>query len=70
METNFLRIALNDTYLQGASTKFLIGRYGIDASALVTQVEKLIGKKLNIREEDLKQARIDKYFNEKQQEAL
>ena len=45
-------------------------RYRIDALALIAQVENLIGKKLNIHEEDLKQARIDKYFNEKQQEAL
>ncbi len=70
LETRLIKIALDDTYLQGASTKFLMSHYGIDAFALITQVEKLIGKQLNLREEDLKQARIDKYFNEKQQEAL
>jgi transketolase len=64
------KIALNDTYLQGASPKFLMRRYGIDALALVAQVEKLIGQKLDISVEDLAQARIDTYFNETQQEAL
>ena len=70
LDTRLMKIALDDTYLQGASTKFLMRRYTIDALALITQVEKLIGKKLNVSEEDLRQARIDKYFNEKQQEAL
>lgn len=70
LETRLIKIGLDDTYLQGASTKFLMGRYSIDAVALITQVEKLIGKQLNLREEDLKQARINKYVDEKQQEAL
>ena len=70
LETHLKKIALDDTYLQGSSAKFLMKHYRIDALALIAQVENLIGKKLNIHEEDLKQARIDKYFNEKQQEAL
>ncbi len=64
------KVALNDTYLQGASAKFLMSRYRIDALALVEQVEELIGRKLFIFDKDLTYARIDTYFNEKQQEAL
>jgi len=64
------KIALNDTYLQGASTKFLMSRYKIDALSVIAQVEELIGKKLDIFDKDLSLARIDTYFNEKQQEAL
>ena len=64
------KIALDDTYLQGASPKFLMRRYEIDALALVAKVEDAIGHKLDITEDDLSAARVDKYFNEKQQEAL
>ncbi|MHA1158621.1 MAG: transketolase family protein [Alphaproteobacteria bacterium] len=65
-----LKVALGDTYLQGASKAFLMSRYGIDASALVAAVEKLLGQDLAISEGDLAAARADGYVNEKQQEAL
>ena len=64
------KIALTDTYLHGASTKFLMKSYNIDANALIAKVEELIGRKLYISDKDLTSARIDAYFNEKQQEAL
>ena len=63
-------VALNDVYLQGASPKFLMRRYGIDGMALVAAIEDLVGQNLQIDEDDLATARIDTYFNEKQQEAL
>lgn len=65
-----IRVGLNDTYLQGASPKFLMKRYGIDATALVSAVETLLGKSLAVAESDLSSARVDTYFNDKQQEAL
>ena len=68
--TKLVKIALNDTYLQGASRAFLMKRYGIDANALVGAIETLIDEKLNISEADLATGRTDSYFNDKQQEAL
>lgn len=65
-----IRVGLDDTYLQGASPKFLMRRYKIDALALIEAVEKLVDRDLNIAEEDLAASRADTYFNEKQQEAL
>ena len=65
-----VKVALNDTYLQGASRAFLMKRYGIDANALVAAIETLVDEKLNISEADLATARTDSYFNDKQQEAL
>lgn len=68
--TKLVKVALNDTYLQGASRAFLMKRYGIDANALVSAIETLVDEKLNISEADLATARTDSYFNDKQQEAL
>lgn len=65
-----IRVALNDTYLQGASAEFLKRTYAIDAMSLVRAFENLLGRDLGISEMDLAAARIDTYFNEKQQEAL
>ena len=65
-----IRVALSDTYLQGASPRFLMARYGIDATALVRAVEDLVGRALDIGEDGLSTARSGTYFFEKQQEAL
>lgn len=70
IETRLVKVALNDTYLQGASPKFLMKRYGIDAGALVGAIEGLLDRKLDISDKNVSTARVDGYFNEKQQEAL
>lgn len=70
INTRLVQVALDDTYMQGASPKFLMHRYGIDAAALTKAVEKLVGQSFNIAESDYAAARVDTYINEKQQEAL
>ncbi|MDE0111917.1 MAG: transketolase, partial [Albidovulum sp.] len=65
-----ISVALSDSYLQGASPKYLMARYGIDANALVRAVEELAGRDLDIGEDELGAARTGTYFFEKQQEAL
>lgn len=70
LNVRLIKVALNDTYMQGASPKFLMRRYGIDTLALVGAVEELIGKPLAISESDLAEARVDTYINDNQQEAL
>lgn len=51
------RIGIKDTYAHGASQKYLMAKLGLDAKALVENIEELLGKKLNIAEEDLAQSR-------------
>jgi transketolase len=51
------RIGIKDTYAHGASQKYLMAKLGLDAKALVENVETLMGKKLKIAEEDLAKAR-------------
>lgn len=47
------RIGLKDTYAHGASQKYLMAEYEMDAPALIRAVEKALGKKLNIDESEL-----------------
>ena len=47
------RIGLKDTYAHGASQKFLMSEYEMDAAALVRAVETALGRKLNILETEI-----------------
>lgn len=53
-----IRIGLKDTYIHGASKDYLMREYGLDAAALVKQVEKLVGASLGISEDDLAAVRL------------
>ncbi len=68
--TKLIKVAINDTYLQGASRTFLMERYGIDVKALLSAIESLVGEKIDISDADLTTSRQDSFFNENQQEAL
>ncbi len=65
-----VRIGLKDTYAHGASKPYLMRKYELDAMALVKTVEKLLGKALNITEEDLQSVRLDKVHSAAKAEAL
>jgi len=54
-----IRIGIDDTYCSGATLQYLMHKHEIDATALVRQVEHLIGNNLNISTEDLAGARIE-----------
>jgi transketolase len=47
------RMGLIDTYAHGASKNYLMREYGIDAMALIAQVEKMVGIHLDISEDEL-----------------
>jgi transketolase len=64
------RIGLNDTYAHGASQKFLMSEYGLDAKSLVERVEKLLGRNLGIDEDDLQGARTVDVHSSAKVEAL
>ena len=68
--TKLIKVAINDTYLHGASRTFLMERYGIDVKSLLRSIESLLGEKVDITEADLTTSRLDSFFNENQQEAL
>ena len=48
-----VRLGLRDTYAHGATRPYLMKKYGLDAMALVSAVERLIDTSLGVTEEDL-----------------
>lgn len=52
-----IRLGLKDTYAHGASQKYLLEKYELDALALIKQVEKLLDKDLSITASDIPTAR-------------
>ena len=65
-----IKIAINDTYLHGASKNYLMKEYKINAEALVCAVEELVNEKLDISEMDVSQSSKYDSFSENQPEAL
>ena len=64
------RIGLKDTYAHGASQKYLMAEYEMDAPALIRAVERALGKKLNIEESELDQQRSVNVHSSAKAEAL
>jgi transketolase len=65
-----VRIGLKDTYAHGASRPYLMNEYGLDAIALVREVENVLSANLNISESDLAEVRIEEIHSEAKAEAL
>jgi transketolase len=64
------RIGLKDTYAHGASQKFLMAEYELDAAALVKRVEVAVGRKLDIDESELQEQRSINVHSSAKVEAL
>jgi transketolase len=64
------RIGLKDTYAHGASQKYLMAEYLMDAQALIRAVENSIGRKLNIDEAELEEQRSVTVHSSAKAEAL
>lgn len=64
------RIGLKDSFAHGGSKPYLMRKYGLDALALVAEVEALSGQSLGIREEDLQAVRIEAVHSLAKAEAL
>jgi transketolase len=47
------RLGLQDTFVHGASKRYLMQKYGLDAMALIRLVERVLSKKVSISETDL-----------------
>ena len=65
-----VRIGLQDTYAHGASRPYLMREYGLDAIALVAQVEKMVGEDLKISHDDLDAVRLEAVHSDAKAEAL
>lgn len=64
------RIGVRDTYAHGASQKYLMAELGLNADALVSAVEELVGKSLGIDPDALAAARVVDVHSTAKAEAL
>lgn len=64
------RIGLDDTYAHGASQKYLLAEYGLDAAALVRAIEGVLDRELEIGEDDLADVRVVDVHSSAKAEAL
>lgn len=64
------RLGLQDTFAHGASRAYLAKEYRIDATALVEEVEALVGARFGITEADLAAVRIEAVHSSAKAEAL
>ena len=64
------RIGLNDTFVHGASRKYLMREYNIDAMALIHKIEEAVGQQFHIFEEDMANIYVPAMHSEAKPEAL
>ncbi|HEY3363710.1 MAG TPA: transketolase C-terminal domain-containing protein [Symbiobacteriaceae bacterium] len=65
-----VRIGIPDVFAHGASRPYLMKELGLDATALVRQVERLTGESFGITEDDLAAVRLTAVHSEAKAEAL
>jgi transketolase len=64
------RLGLQDTFAHGASKPYLMRKYGLDALALTQAVGAVLGRELDIGEDELATVRLDLVHSEHKAEAL
>ncbi len=65
-----IRLGIQDQFLHGASRGYLMREYGMDVTALLSAVERAVGKPLLIREEDVGQVFLPAALSDAKPEAL
>jgi transketolase len=65
-----IRLGLKDTFAHGGSRPYLMKYYGLDASALVSGIERMLDADLGITDEQLTVSRIDAVHSAVKAEAL
>ncbi len=70
MSKKLVRIGLRDTYAHGASKNYLLRKYGMDAFALIREVEAMVGRQFSISENELAAARVTAVHSTAKAEAL
>lgn len=64
------RLGLQDTYAHGASQKFLMKEYGLDARALVQAIEARLGASLEIHDDEITEGHTSAVHSSAKVEAL
>lgn len=64
------RLGIQDTFVHGASRRYLMREYGLDAMALIGTVEKALDRKFGIREQDLMETYTPAMHSDAKPEAL
>ena len=70
IEKKLVRIGLRDTYAHGASRRYLLKKYGMDALALIKEVEAMVGKTFSISEDELAKTHVAAVHSKAKAEAL
>ncbi len=70
MDKGLVRIGLRDKFAHGASKNYLLKKYRMDAMALISEVEGLVGKHLGITETELAETYIAPVHSMAKAEAL
>ena len=70
MAKKLVRIGLRDTYAHGASKQYLLKKYGMDALALIKEVEAMVGKTFGISEDELAKTHVTAIHSKSKAEAL
>ncbi len=65
-----VRIGIKDVFLHGASKAYLMKEYGLDAMALISEIEKLINANFGIQESDLAEVYLAPVHSAAKAEAL
>lgn len=65
-----IRLGLPDTFAHGASRPYLMKKYGLDAMALVSAIEKLMNTTTGITDHDLQAVRLEEVHSVAKAEAL
>ena len=70
MAKKLVRIGLRDIYAHGASKQYLLKKYGMDALALIKEVEAMVGETFNISENELTKTHVAAVHSKAKSEAL
>ena len=70
LDKELVRIGLHDTFSHGASKQYLLKEYGMDALALIKEVEALTGQQFGISEDELSRTHIAPIHSKAKAEAL
>lgn len=65
-----VRLGLQDTFAHGASRPYLMKKFGLDAMALISAIEDLIGGSTGVTAADLEAVRLDEVHTTAKAEAL
>jgi transketolase len=64
------KVGIQDCFLQGASRRYLMKKFGLDATALIAAVENRVGERFNIAESDLAETYTPAVHSDAKAEAL